>query len=59
MEFDGIMKADEYGEWGMGEFGKEVAETCLYTSEFGYDGGDPEVRLPAEYMREVDWSNML
>jgi len=52
--------------------GREIGESCLYASEFGYDGGDPSVVHPRDvgvdvgelmtckrYIEETDWSSVL
>lgn len=52
--------------------GREIGESCLYASEFGYDGGDPSVVYPKDvgvevgelmtckrYIEETDWSSVL
>lgn len=67
------MSVDEYIEvLNMGPFGREVAEAMIYVTEFGIEGGDPDVKRPSEvgveverltsleeYIRTADWSSVL
>ena len=71
-KFDGSMTVDEVDKMIPGGLGRELGETCIYSSEFGFDGGDPDVKAPGEfgvkleslssleeYIRTTDWSSIL
>lgn len=69
---DNSITLDEVEKSMPGGFGTEIAESHVYAGEYGFDGGDPDVKSPGEcgvdmsqlssvdsFVRGEDWSQWL
>ena len=71
MEFEEAVSVIEAGMGG-GGWGREMVENMLYYRDYGYEGGNPEIKRPGDlgikadettsyrtYLKEQDWTGVL